>query len=50
MVFGSKKHGDVNTDELQKALESLILETVKERDNECVEAHKKDLFQLILDE
>ncbi|XP_013619998.1 PREDICTED: cytochrome P450 714A2-like [Brassica oleracea var. oleracea] len=49
MVFGSKKHSDVNTNELEKALESSIWETVKERESECVETHKKDLLQLILD-
>lgn len=34
---------------LEKALESSIWETVKERETECVEAHKTDLLQLILD-
>lgn len=45
MVFGS----NVNTDELEKALESSIWEMVKEREVKCVEAHKTDLLQLILE-
>ncbi|CAA7023268.1 unnamed protein product [Microthlaspi erraticum] len=48
MVFGSKKHGDVNIDELEKKLDSSIWETVKEREMECVEGDKKDVMQLIL--
>ncbi|KAG2301274.1 hypothetical protein Bca52824_029925 [Brassica carinata] len=41
---------DVSTDVIsRKALESSIWETVKERETECVEAHKTDLLQLILD-
>lgn len=50
IVFGSKKHGDVvNIDALEMDLESSIWETVKEREEECVEGHKKDLMQLILE-
>ncbi|XP_023637369.1 LOW QUALITY PROTEIN: cytochrome P450 714A2 [Capsella rubella] len=50
MVFGSKrKQGDVNIDALEMELESSIWETVKERETECEEPHKKDLMQLILE-
>lgn len=49
MVFGSKKRGDVNINALEMELESSIWESVKEREIECEETHKKDLMQLILE-
>jgi len=49
VVFGTKKHGNGKIDELERHIESLIWETVKERERECVGDHKKDLMQLILE-
>ncbi|VVB17256.1 unnamed protein product [Arabis nemorensis] len=49
IVFGTKKLGNGKIDELEKHVESLIWETVKEREKESVEDHKKDLMQLILE-
>nr|UAK14962.1 cytochrome P450 714A38 [Iberis amara] len=46
-VFGNKKHGNGKIDELERHVESLIWETVKER--QCLGDHKKDLMQLILE-
>ncbi|CAH8266987.1 unnamed protein product [Arabidopsis lyrata] len=36
VVFGTKKHGNGKIDELERHIESLIWETVKERERECV--------------
>ncbi|KFK27760.1 hypothetical protein AALP_AA8G425600 [Arabis alpina] len=49
IVFGTKKLANGKIDELEKHVESLIWETVKEREKECEGDHKKDLMQLILE-
>ncbi|KAG7585877.1 hypothetical protein ISN45_Aa02g012280 [Arabidopsis thaliana x Arabidopsis arenosa] len=36
VVFGTKKHGNGKIDEVERHIESLIWETVKERERECV--------------
>lgn len=44
IVFGIKKYGSGNIEELEKYIEFLIWEIVKEREKECVGDYKKDLM------